>query len=737
MVLRALAVLLLAGCLPKPAPVRLLQQSELALVTVVERAGALELAAPPAALRDELARVGLERNLAVDEVELVGGVPVRERFAVVRDSGRRLAELAAADDAPLRALVESTARYFTQIAGRFRWTVSARLSLADAGGVVLDDELELPVILELAHQDAGDAIAAAAPAIAERLGRLLDEYLRGRAPAARVLLPQGSAFAGAAAAPRSDVLYFVLVDRFANGEPANDGAIDRADPSAWHGGDLQGVAARLDYLRDLGVGSVWLSPVFATRAEPFHGHGAFHGYWTYDLGRIDERFGGMPALLALRDGLRRRGMGLLLDMVVNHVGYDAPLVQERPEWFHHNGSIYDWSDPRQLETFDVHGLPDLALERDDVFAHVDQKTRSLIERVRPDGLRLDAVKHVPVAFWARYNQGLAQAFGDDFITLGEIYDGRPSAVSAVQAQGRFSHVFDFPLAFALRDVFCKDAPLGELAAVLSEDRAYADARRLYTFADNHDLPRLASTCGGELSRTMRALSALLALRGTPTLTYGTEVGLLGEAEPHNRGDMRFEVDAPLYRHLRERIALRRSLPVLSGGRTHVLWLAEQALVLLVTDGTERALVTINNGSTALTPRLPALAGCAPLRLAPFSVEARALEGCRPEAALQPVAPRRLVRFITPSGAGERYAVVGSGAELGNWDPGSGKTLVHAPDGDGVTVDLPVGAVFAYKLVRREVDGRLTWDAGKNHYLHVPAGEGAHVVRLAFRAPAGS
>ena len=99
------------------------------------------------------------------------------------------------------------------------------------------------------------------------------------------------------------------------------------------------------------------------RTEAWHGHGAFHGYWTWSLDALEPKFGDEATLRKLSDELHRRKMKLVLDVVLNHVGPDAPLLTEKPEWFHRKGGIQDWNDPVQLTTFDVHGLPDLATER--------------------------------------------------------------------------------------------------------------------------------------------------------------------------------------------------------------------------------------------------------------------------------------------------------------------------------------------------------------------------------------
>ena len=141
--------------------------------------------------------------------------------------------------------------------------------------------------------------------------------------------------------PVRDAVYFVLVDRYANGDPSNDRMVQPDDPSGWHGGDIAGIRAHVDDIADLGVGAVWISPISATRTEPFDGWGAFHGYWTHDLGEIEPRFGTFGEARALADALHERDLRLLLDMVYNHVGYDAPRTTSHPHWFHARGDIVD------------------------------------------------------------------------------------------------------------------------------------------------------------------------------------------------------------------------------------------------------------------------------------------------------------------------------------------------------------------------------------------------------------
>ena len=191
--------------------------------------------------------------------------------------------------------------------------------------------------------------------------------------------------------------------------------------------------------------------------------------------------------------LEDRGMGMYLDVVLNHVGYESKLFEDKPDWFHRKGTITDWSSREQLETHDVHGLPDLDQSKPEVYDYLLAASSSWLSLPGLTGFRLDAVKHIGAAFWSRYNRDLAKRAGPEFRLLGELYDGNPELLATAMREQGFHELFDFPLHFAMVDVFCKGASPETLAATLSLDRLYPDPSRLITFADNSvldvDVPR--------------------------------------------------------------------------------------------------------------------------------------------------------------------------------------------------------------------------------------------------------
>ena len=744
--------LLAAGCLKSVPVQKLAEPTPIRVALVADAVHSRAVQPVPDALATALLEVIEKRNLVP---QIVAPETIGETFGRLRDSRRRLEWMAARPGpAELLLLVETRAVFYSQLSGRYRWTVYTKLSLARAGDPAgaRSERFDLPAVLRYDHQRAPAALAAAADGIARRLGRLVDERVAAP-PAERSGRREPAAAPGAAArAADPGSIYFILVDRFCNGNPANDGAADGADPAGWHGGDLQGVIERLDYLQRLGFGTVWLSPIFATRQEKFHGHGAFHGYWTTDLRRVDPRFGTAEQLARLARELHRRDMRLMLDLVVNHVGYDAPLLEQRPGWFHGRGTITDWSDPEQIVHHDVHGLPDLDQANPEVYAYLLDAARLWLESAGVDGFRLDAVKHVDLSFWRRFNQEL-RSLRPDLVLLGEHYDGDPRLVDRVQRRGGFSHMFDFPLAFALKDAFCDGHSAGKIGAVLANDRLYADPRRLVTFLDNHDLPRIRTACGDDPERVRQALTAQFALRGVPALTYGTETGLRGAGEPENRGDMVFadERFRALQDHVAGLLRLRREHPVLRRGRTRVLGL-ERGVLRVARLLPDRAALIVINGAQR-PRRLAPAAGLPAVRmrdlltgrdvqgeigLDPGQTRLLLAEAEQPGALAAAMEPGRRLRrvHVAARGAalepGERLLLVGSGPELGHWDPAASPArFAEGAGGQRLSMELPAGLLFAFKLVVATAAGGHRWERRADRYLYVEPGEKPLRLELAW------
>jgi alpha-amylase len=387
------------------------------------------------------------------------------------------------------------------------------------------------------------------------------------------------------------VIYMLLIDRF---HRAGDGPPPEAP---FLGGNLAGVRAKLDYLCDLGVNALWLSPVYKNQKD------GYHGYWPVDFSAVDERFGSMAELRDLIDDCHSRGVRVLLDMVLNHTGYDCPMVRD-PEyrtWFHHGGDIR-WIDQKSLERGSLHGLPDFAQEKPAVARWLIDNCLWWYEQTRCDGFRLDAVKHIPATFWKQFSSEIHAATGKDFLLLGEVYRGVPDYIARYQREDGIDSVFDVPFADTVRSAFIRscEAPAPSLwarlrylkqnyrtmlfneivrkltarkssdmswfAQLARSDGAYLHPRKLATIIDNHDLSRFAAETDRPAERLRLALTLLMTWRGIPVITYGTEIGMAGKTSDNsNRAMMRFGADPELTAFLARLIRLRLESPALTQG----------------------------------------------------------------------------------------------------------------------------------------------------------------------------
>ena len=592
------------------------------------------------------------------------------------------------------------------------------------------------------------------PGIEEPAGPALDQPSVPPGPAT-ALEPTRTRPQRAADVPRSELMYFVMVDRFFNGDPTNDDTVDRTDPHAFHGGDLAGVREKLDYLSDLGVTTVWLSPVFKMRTEKVGEWGAFHGYWVKDLTEVEPRFGTATELRELSRDLHRRDMRLVLDMVWNHTDYEAPLRLEHPDWFHQRGDIQDWDDPIDVVEGDVHGLPDLAQEKPEVAQWLKTESLAWIEKADADGFRVDAVRHMPLSFLADMNAALDEKRGG-FWTVGEDFDGDATRLAHTLSAGGFDAVFDFSLRYAMIDAFCKDASMGRLASVLSADRLIGDPQRMVTFLDNHDVPRILHECGGEGWRVDAAFTFLMNVRGTPTLTWGTELGLDGGEEPDNRRDMPWgrlgALEGDRRTGVRRAMAIRRDTPAARGGASRVLSFSDDRLVMTQVLEDEAIVLRVWRGTPTSAPSLPAWAnrdgvvrGEATRQTGgPSDSESGAglhvhvdrlrwpAETPAPWSEFLGPSPLVTVEITVEDPPSGELRLVGAPPEFGAWTPSDAPVFEATPEGRArIRVQLPAGEAAAFKLVALDDTGNATWEPRSDRYLHVARGENTDALEIAW------
>jgi glycosidase len=461
-----------------------------------------------------------------------------------------------------------------------------------------------------------------------------------------------------------DVIYLIMPDRFANGDPTNDepaefpGSHDRAKPRAWHGGDLKGVRDHLSYLKDLGVTTLWLTPVVKNGAAQ-----DYHGYGAVDLYAVDPHLGSLDDYKGLASDLHKQRMKLLFDAVPNHVGPKHPWVARPPlpDWFHGSaekhldshslvkGSFYGKSsttpianDPFEAIT-DPHAtqsmrrnltdgwffgiLPDLNTENPVVAKYLLQNSIWWIESAGLDGLRVDTFPYVSRAFWQHWNAGLRRLY-PNLTTIGEVFHPDP-VVTSFFAGGQkgwdgidtgLSTVFDFPLFFVIRDVVLRGAPAGRIANVLRQDELYPHPDWLVPFFANHDVPRMISEPGSSPEKLLSAFALVLTLRGIPELYYGDEIGMTGGEDPENRHDFPggWTGDAQsaftqeghtteqqrIFAATQKLLTLRREHAALRTGKLFHLFSDDGSYVFLRQTDDERIVVVFNNQASARILAIP-------------------------------------------------------------------------------------------------------------------------------------
>ncbi len=453
-----------------------------------------------------------------------------------------------------------------------------------------------------------------------------------------------------------DVIYLLLPDRFANGDPSNDdpppsrGLLDRSQPRHYHGGDFKGIRDRLDYLCDLGVTTLWLTPWYDnanrlnqrekyTPQNQLSSKGLpstdYHGYGAVDFYGVEEHFGSMDDLLGFLDAAQQRGLRVVQDQVANHTGPYHPWVTHppTPTWFHgteadHLANSWQiWTTAATnppadklkstLEGWFIDVLPDLNQNDPEVARYLIQNSLWWVGMTGVDAVRQDTLPYVPRTYWARWTSALKRQH-PRLTILGELFDPNPQLVSFFQGgRARFDGVdsgvetlFDFPLYFAIRDVFVKGAPMNRLSGTLAADTNYVDPEVLVTFLGLHDTSRFMSEPGATLDGLRQAFTFLLTSRGTPLIYYGDEIGMNGGGDPHNRRDFpggwtddkqsAFEPEGrtprqeSIHRHVKKLLALRRELAVLRDGPQRFLLADADACAFERAGSAEGVLVVINN-----------------------------------------------------------------------------------------------------------------------------------------------
>ncbi len=363
----------------------------------------------------------------------------------------------------------------------------------------------------------------------------------------------------------ADVLYMLMPDRFANGNPKNDivkGMRDercnRQEPSLRHGGDLAGLSEHLDYFTELGVTALWFTPVLENDQPADQGlYSCYHGYATTNYYKVDPRFGTNDEYKALVEACHSKGMKVVMDMIFNHCGSYHPWNIDMPshDWFNnpHYGLQTSYkltpvldpyrSDIDLKETTDgwfVSSMPDLNQRNPHVIRYLIQNSEWWIETVGIDGIRMDTYPYADRDAMALWMKTLDNEY-PNFNTVGETWVTEPAYTAAWQKDSKLSTtnsylktVMDF--AFFDRINMAKNEEtdawwkgLNRIYNVLCYDYLYNKPQNVLAFVDNHDTDRFLGK-GKDSTALKQALALLLTMNRTPQLYYGTEVLMNGTKE---------------------------------------------------------------------------------------------------------------------------------------------------------------------------------------------------------------
>ena len=396
---------------------------------------------------------------------------------------------------------------------------------------------------------------------------------------------------------RDEVFYFVLPDRFNNGNPDNDlgskdikisqGGLDVSSKWAFHGGDMQGLEQKLDYLKDMGITAIWMTPILRNQAIQSGGFG-HHGYWIVDFTQIDPHFGSNQDLKNLIDAAHKKDIKVFFDIITNHtadvIRYTechnqdgtfkgentcafksteqvnsgdqyTPFLPEgleavkSPEWlndpkYYNNQGDSFWQGESAING-DFSGLDDLNTRLPEVVDGMIDIYKNIISEFKPDGFRIDTVKHVDMPFWQKFSPAIlehAKSVGiNNFHVFGEVYGGDPALLSGYTTKGKLPSVLDFGFQHAAAEVFYRGKSPQVIAELFNNDDYYADADSqadlLMNFLGNHDMGRAGlfinqanpdEDDATKLQRSILSHAFMYLSRGIPVVYYGDEQGFTGD-----------------------------------------------------------------------------------------------------------------------------------------------------------------------------------------------------------------
>ena len=440
---------------------------------------------------------------------------------------------------------------------------------------------------------------------------------------------------------QSQILYSLMIDRFNNGNTANDWKINSPevlDKVDYQGGDLAGITAKINdgFFQDLGITTIWISPItqnpydaWGQNVNPDTKFSGYHGYWPIYSTVVDKRFGTEDELREMLSTAHGSNMNVILDYVANHLHINSPVLQEHPDWTTNlilpdgRENIALWDEQRLTTWFDKH-IPTLDLEREEVCEPMTDSALHWVKNFEFDGYRHDACKHIPLNYWRMLTHKMKSAMPErNMWQIGETY-GSVELIGSYVKSGMIDSQFDFNLYHNSRDVIVDEGRSMRLIAATVEESeaAYGSHHTMGNITGNHDKPRFISLAGGDMPlwgiddkaegwhrevvvgdmdkghAGLQLLKAIITtVPGVPCIYQGDEYGVPGANDPDNRDMMTFEgyndYQMKEYAQTQALLKYRRSSMPLMYGDFRTLYVDDEAWVFLRHYMGEWAVVAMN------------------------------------------------------------------------------------------------------------------------------------------------
>ena len=378
----------------------------------------------------------------------------------------------------------------------------------------------------------------------------------------------------------SDVMYLITPDRYVNGDTENDDIEymyerpNRDNNRGLHGGDIQGIINKLDYIEEMGFTTIWLNPILENNMK----RSSYHGYSTTDYYKVDPRFGTNELFLELSQKAKKRGIKMVMDMIPNHCGSEHWFFKDPPmeDWIN-NQSEFKQTSHRRESIQDIHAseidkkdfadgwfvetMPDLNQKNEKMSKYLIQNTLWWIEYAALSGIRVDTYPYSDKDFMTDWTYAVMEEYSN-FNIVGEEWSDNPSLISYWQKNktnhdGYVSYLptlMDFPLQIsfveALNDDFGWGKGFVKPYRTLATDFVYPNPNNLLIFPDNHDMARFYTQVNNDLDLFKMGIVYYSTMRGIPQFYYGTEILMNSNENPGDHGLIRTEFPGGWSDHLK-------------------------------------------------------------------------------------------------------------------------------------------------------------------------------------------